>query len=100
MAQGKKTGPELPILPPIDFDPPSNGEYCPTGPTELGRRRWGLWRQIVEEKHRRLGLTRREFAESACGTAAWLLVINQTACDRSAGSARDGGDAPDAAPND
>jgi uncharacterized protein len=83
---GKKTGPEAPILPPIEFDPPSNGEYCPRGPTALGEWRWATWRRIVDEKSRRLGITRRDFAESACGTAAWLLVINQTACDSKGGA--------------
>jgi predicted TIM-barrel fold metal-dependent hydrolase len=79
MSSGK-SGPEAPILPPIEFDPPSNGEYCPTGPTALGQRRTELWRALVEDKHRRLGLTRRAFAESACGTAAWLFTINQIGC--------------------
>ena len=91
MSHGKKSGPQYPILPPIDFDPPSNGEYCPTGPTEFGQRRWEMWKGIVEEKHRRLGLTRRQFAESACGTAAWLFVINQTACGNGGGGSGAGG---------
>jgi uncharacterized protein len=76
----KKSDSDLPILPPIDFDPPSNGEYVPIGATETGRKRYEFWRGIVEEKHRRLGMTRRQFAESACGTAAWLFTINQIAC--------------------
>jgi predicted TIM-barrel fold metal-dependent hydrolase len=91
MSSGKKTGPEQPILPPLDFDPPSNGEFVPLPPTEVGRRRRELWRSIVERNHRRLGLTRRAFAESACGLAAWLYVINQTACDGGKGSAATGG---------
>ena len=91
MSHGKKSGNEEPILPPIDFDPPSNGEYMPTGPTELGRKRWELWKEIVEENHKRLGITRRQFAESACGTAAWLLVINQTSCNGSGGGGGPGG---------
>src|SRR5215216_630809 len=86
MPYGTKTGREAPILPPIDFDPPSNGEYIPTGPTEVGRRRWALWTQIVEDKHRRLDLTRRAFAESACGAAAWLLAINQISCNSGGGT--------------
>jgi predicted TIM-barrel fold metal-dependent hydrolase len=89
MANGK-SGPEAPILPPIEFDPPSNGEYCPTGPTELGQRRMEMWRSIVEEKHRRLGMSRREFAESACGTAAWLFTINQVACGGGGGGSAGG----------
>jgi hypothetical protein len=85
MSNGK-SGPELPILAPLDFDPPSNGEFVPLPPTALGRRRWEMWREIVERQHRRLGLTRRAFAESACGLAAWLFVIDQTACDSKGGA--------------
>jgi uncharacterized protein len=85
----KKSGPEAPILPPIEFDPPSNGQYCPTGPTELGERRLEMWRGLVEEKHRRLGMSRRAFAESACGTAAWLFTIN--ACGGGGGASGNGG---------
>jgi predicted TIM-barrel fold metal-dependent hydrolase len=77
----KKSVADWPVLPPVDFDPPSNGEYCPWPPTELGRRRHELWRGLVEEKHRRLGISRRQFAESACGTAAWLFTLGQlTGC--------------------
>ena len=35
-----------------------------------------MWRGLVEDKHPTLGMTQRAFAESACGTAAWLLTIN------------------------
>ncbi len=92
----KKSDSDLPIRPPIDFDPPSNGEFVPLPPTEVGRRRLELWRSLVEQKHRRLGLSRREFAESACGMAACLFVINQIACDGSGGGAAspDGGALP------
>lgn len=90
MSYGTKTGPEHPILPPIEFDPPSNGEYLPIGPTEVGQRRWAMWKSIVEEKHKRLGISRRAFAESACGVAAWLFVINQIACDSGGGGSGTG----------
>lgn len=38
-----------------------------------------FWR-AVEARHRRLGMTRREFAESACGMATALWAINQAGC--------------------
>ena len=82
----KKSDSEQPIVPPVDFDPPSNGEFCPLPPSELGTRRHELWRGLVEEKHRRLGLSRRAFAESACGTAAWLYTLSQVpACGGESG---------------
>jgi uncharacterized protein len=73
----RKSEPEWPVLPPVDFTPPSNGEHCPLPPTRLARQREAFWRSLVEEKHRRLGMTRRQFAESACGTAAWLFTLGQ-----------------------
>jgi uncharacterized protein len=36
-----------------------------------------MFQRLVEEKHRRLGITRRQFAESACGMAAALFVIDK-----------------------
>jgi uncharacterized protein len=86
----RKSDPELPVLPPLDFDPPSNGEFCPLPPTRLARRRWEMWREIVEEKHRRLGMSRRAFAESACGTAVWLYTLGQLAGCGSGGQAASG----------
>jgi predicted TIM-barrel fold metal-dependent hydrolase len=73
----KKSEPDWPVLPPVDFDPPSNGEYCPLPPTALGRQREAFWRALVDDRSRRLGLSRRQFAESACGTAAWLFTLGQ-----------------------
>jgi predicted TIM-barrel fold metal-dependent hydrolase len=65
---------------PIPFAPPSNGEFCPRPPSERARLAERLWRRCVEDKHRRLGLTRRQFVESACGLASALWAINQAAC--------------------
>ena len=88
----KKSLSEPPILPPVDFDPPSNGEFCPSPPTVLGQRRYEMWKGIVEEKHRRLGITRRAFAESACGTMAWLFTYSQLpACGGEGGAQGAGG---------
>jgi predicted TIM-barrel fold metal-dependent hydrolase len=36
-----------------------------------------MFARIVEEKHRRIGMSRREFVDSASGMAAALFVINQ-----------------------
>src|SRR5690349_20004234 len=73
-----ETDPEL--RSPIPFEPPSNGEFCPRPPSERARLAERLWRRCVEDKHRRLGLTRRQFVESACGLASALWAINQAAC--------------------
>ena len=63
---------------------------CPLPPSPRARRAHELWQRIVEEKHRRLGMTRREFAESACGMAAALYVLNVVSCGSS-----DEADTPD-----
>lgn len=90
MSSGKwsqrKSAPERSLVAPISFAPPSNGEFCPRAPSAEARRMEALFWRIVGEKHRRLGLTRRQFVESACGMAAALSVINQVACGDGRGS--------------
>jgi hypothetical protein len=76
----RKSRSELPLLSPIDFHPPSNGEFMPRRPSPRAVETLQRWLLMVEEKHRRLGMTRRQFANSACGYAAALLAINQAAC--------------------
>jgi predicted TIM-barrel fold metal-dependent hydrolase len=83
MGANRKSRREPELVPPLDFHPPSNGEFCPVPPTpravEAEKRFW----RMVEDNHRRLGMTRREFALSSCGMAAALLAINQAACSSS-----------------
>ncbi len=76
----RKSQPEVPVRPPISFHPPSNGEFAPrpARPREAVAER--LWWQVLERSHRRLGMSRRQFAESGCGMAAALWAINQSAC--------------------
>lgn len=62
---------------PISFHPSSNGEFEPRPIIERDRRAAALYREIVEQKSRRLGLSRREFTESASGMVAALFVMNQ-----------------------
>ena len=39
----RKSDRDWPIVPPIDFHPPSNGEFCPTPPDGRARRAHELW---------------------------------------------------------
>lgn len=73
----KKSEAEPPLRSPIAFRPCSNGEMLPRPETARDRRAERRFLEIVEEKHRRLGMTRREFAQSSCGVAAALLVMNE-----------------------
>lgn len=68
---------EPPVESPIPFNPGSNGEYCPRPDSVRDRRALSLFRALVEAKHKRAGMSRREFADSACGIATALFVINQ-----------------------
>lgn len=63
---------------PISFHAGSNGELAPPPVTVADRRADQLFRRIADDSARRLGVSRREFVTSACGTAAALLAINQT----------------------
>jgi uncharacterized protein len=76
----KKSHVELPIESVVPLSPCSNGEYMPSPPSERACRAEQRWREIVETQHRRLGMSRRDFARSACGIAASLLALEQVAC--------------------
>src|SRR5687767_14215805 len=92
MASTRKSQPELPPSSPIAFRPCSNGEYCPLPESARDRRAEELFLRIVEEQHRRLGMTRRAFSQSSCGMAAALLVINQVyGCGSSRSAGQPGG---------
>lgn len=77
----KKSDPRDPAdeLPesPISFYPSSNGEFEPRPATDRDRRATAIYHQIMEDKSRRLGMTRRQFTESASGMVAALCVLNQ-----------------------
>jgi predicted TIM-barrel fold metal-dependent hydrolase len=73
----KKSEPELEPESPIPFHPCSNGEAPPRPRTEQDRQAEALYRRIVEEKAPRLGMSRRDFTQSACGWAAAMFVANQ-----------------------
>src|SRR5262245_37575650 len=98
MRCGRKSSVEEPVVSPVDFHPASNGEWCPGPPAAWQRRAQAWLRRLVEETHRRLGLSRRQFAESACGMAASLWVLNQTGCSTAGSTAAkgDGGGLPNA----
>ncbi len=76
----RKSLAEPEVVSPIPFHPPSNGEFCPKPQSPRAQGAEALWRRCVEEKHRRLGMSRREFADSACGLASALWALNQVAC--------------------
>ena len=93
----RKSRSEPPVQSPIAFHPCSNGEYCPPPKSARDRSAEELFARIADDKSRRLGITRRQFAESARGMAAALFVINQVyGCSDDGGGggasdARDGG---------
>ena len=72
----RKSLPELPIESPIPFHTGSNGEFFPRPKSDRDARAEALFRRVSEEKAKRLGVSRRQFVESACGTATALWVIN------------------------
>jgi hypothetical protein len=73
----RKSTPELPIESPIPFRTGSNGEFVPRVETERDRKADELYHRLSDERARRLGIPRREFVQSAAGTALALAVINQ-----------------------
>jgi uncharacterized protein len=73
----KKSAPELEPCSPIPFRTGSNGEFVPRPETAQDRRAEAMYRALVDDRSRKLGVSRRDFIHSASGTAAALLVINQ-----------------------
>jgi uncharacterized protein len=73
----KKSLPELPLDSPIPFRTGSNGEFAPRPFTERDRKAEELFARESDERSRKLGIPRREFVQSAAGTALALSVINQ-----------------------
>lgn len=91
----KKSVPEQPPRSPISFHPSSNGEFEPRPVTDQDRRAAALYREIVDSKSRRMGITRREFTESASGMVAALFVMNQVyGCSSSNTTGRGTGGTP------
>jgi predicted TIM-barrel fold metal-dependent hydrolase len=74
----KKSQTDGPLESPVRFHAGSNGELAPPPVTAADLRAEALYRRIADDSARRLGISRRDFVTSACGTAAALLVINQT----------------------
>ena len=72
----KKSLPEPPLESPVPFRPGSNGEFIPAPETAKDRRAEALFRDLVDERSRRLGVDRRSFLAGACGTTTALFVIN------------------------
>jgi predicted TIM-barrel fold metal-dependent hydrolase len=100
MTRGRqaKSGPERALESPIPFTTGSNGEFAPRAKTARDRQAETLFHRIVDENSRRQGVSRRDFLDSVCGTAAALFVINQVyGCDSSQPGADGGGFTVDAA---
>ena len=73
----KKSDSEAEPRSPISFHPMSNGEFEPRPVDDRDRLAAKLYRELVDEKAQRLGMTRRQFSESASGMLGALYVMNQ-----------------------
>lgn len=88
----KKSDPEFDPAPAIPFHNGSNGEFIPSPPGGSVERARRVYKEIVDDRSRRLGVSRRRFMASTCGAATTLYVANLLAgCGGSAGSGVDGG---------
>ena len=93
----KKSDSEAEPRSPISFHPMSNGEFEPRPVDDRDRLAAKLYRELVDEKSKRFGLTRRQFCESASGMLGALYVMNQAyGCSRGGASAGDAGFTRDA----
>ena len=75
----RKSELDLPIASPIPFGGGCNGEMIPREPGPREARAEARFRELVDDRSRRLGVSRRRFVESMAGSATALLVINELA---------------------
>lgn len=68
---------------PIKLEPCSNGEYVPRPPSPLVRRTIERTNAIVDDKARRLGMSRRQFLRTTLGATTTMAVF--AACSREQG---------------
>jgi uncharacterized protein len=93
----KKSDSEAEPRSPISFHPMSNGEFEPRPVDDRDRLAAKLFRELVDEKSKRFGMTRRQFCESASGMLGALYVMNQAyGCSTGGASAGDAGFTQDA----
>jgi predicted TIM-barrel fold metal-dependent hydrolase len=71
---------------PIEFGPISNGEYLPALPNEVVREAERRLRRLTDDTAPRLGMSRRDFLRSSCGTAAALFLL--AACHSESNNAK------------
>lgn len=92
----RKSLPEPPLESPIPFSAGSNGEFVPRDPGEREQRAEARFRELVDLRCRRLGVSRRTFINGATGTATALLVLQEFGCRPPGGAPTGGGYAVDA----
>ncbi len=76
---------------PIKLGPCSNGEFLPPPPSAVVQETVRRTRATADRHARRLGMSRRRFLHTACGSALMLLTLD--ACSREE-AASNGGSAP------
>ncbi|PCC71571.1 hypothetical protein SAMN02745121_01115 [Nannocystis exedens] len=80
-----------PLVSPIPFTAGSNGEFVPDEPGAAQARAEARFRDLVDVRCRRLGVSRRAFLDSAAGTATALLVLQELGGCRPGGGPTGGG---------
>jgi uncharacterized protein len=87
----KKSAPEPELASPFYLGPISNGEVPPEPRTRQHDLAEEMYRRVVEEKSKRLGISRRRFIDSSCGMLAAFWVLDQVAGCGGGGSGGAGG---------
>lgn len=90
LRMSKKSELEQALQSPIPFRTGCNGEFIPKPVTERDTKAEALFMRLADQRARRMGISRRDFVESAAGSATALLVINSVYGCSDAGSL-DGG---------
>src|ERR1700741_3791302 len=62
---------------PFPFSDVSNGEWCPRPPNARQKLAGRLFAEEADRPAKSLGLTRRQFMQTAAGTATAFMVLNK-----------------------
>ena len=66
---------------PIKLEPCSNGEFMPLPASPLVRRTIETANRVVDDRSKRLGVSRREFLQSSLGVTTMMAVLAACASD-------------------
>ena len=76
---------------PIELGPVSNGEYDPVPMSAVGAETTRLTREVIDERARRLGMSRRSFLRTSMASAVMLMTLDACTSEERASRSKHAG---------